>query len=100
MLAVFLVAFKIVLSQDPNGRRVRVNYATESSCPWEFCAYSVPGSYHGSHLETSYAADGEISIFLGGLSSNLAYECEMEILDGEFKLLDALKIISKVIPCK
>ena len=29
-----------------------MNYATESSCPWEFRAYSVPSSYHGSHLKT------------------------------------------------
>ncbi|AES58729.1 hypothetical protein MTR_1g007650 [Medicago truncatula] len=39
-------------NQDPNGRRVRVNYATESWCP----SYSVPSNYHDSHLKTSYAS--------------------------------------------
>jgi len=62
--------------------------------------YGVPSSYHGSHLETSYAKDGEISLFIAGLGSNLVCDYEMSILDGEFKLLDKLKCLSKIIPCK
>jgi len=91
----FLVASKIVLSQDPNGRRVRVNYARERLRPGEFCAYSVPSSYHGSHIKISYAADGEIS--KRTKDGPLRCDYERNIVIGDFQLLNALNSISKVI---
>ncbi|PNX85542.1 hypothetical protein L195_g041611 [Trifolium pratense] len=43
MLAMFLVASKIVLSQDLHGRTLRVNYATERSRP----GFGGGGGYGG-----------------------------------------------------
>lgn len=78
-----------MLSQDPNGRRIQVNYARERSRPGEFRANSVPTSYHGSHLRSSYATDGEVSRIY-----NLNDDYERSIIMGGYELLDALKSIS------
>lgn len=68
---------------------VRVNYAIEKPHPgFGGGDYGVPGSYHGSHLKTSYAAggdqDGELSrnpdlVYVGQLGSDQDDEINDEI---------------------
>lgn len=83
------LAIKAMKNQDLYGRMVRVNYAIEKPHPgFGGGDYGVPGSYHGSHLKTSYAAggdqDGELSRnpdlgYVGQLGSDQDDEINDEI---------------------